>query len=209
MSFRFLSGVGVMLLSAAIVAPAHAQEGTFIPLPLAEVSAGYTFMRDFEEVSTDRSGTNFPAGWFTSGGVNVTPWMGLIGEVTGSYKNHFYDFAEAGNRVDNDARLYTFMGGPRFFYKRGRLAPYAQVLAGAAHMRMNTKVAAAALSQSATTTNTDFSIQPGGGLAIYLTESVGVRVAADYRSIIDFEGNNTYLDQFRIASGLTFHWGRR
>jgi len=209
MSSRWPIGVGALVLAAAFATPASAQERGFIPIPLAEVSAGYTFMRDFEDIGSDRDGTNFPAGWFTSGGVNVTRWMGLVGEATGSYKNHFFDVSQGDERIDSDARVYTFMGGPRFFYKRGRFAPFAQVLAGAAHLRLNVKWSSGLTNGSETESTTDFSIQPGGGLNVYLTDSVGVRLAADYRTIMDFEEDTTYQNQFRLASGLIFQWGRR
>ena len=37
--------------------------------------------------------------------------------------------------VSMKTNLYTSMGGPRFFFKRGRIVPFAQVLAGAAQLR--------------------------------------------------------------------------
>ena len=58
---------------------------------------------------------------------------------------------------------------------------------------------------------TDFAFQPGGGVTIFLTDRVGVRLAADYRCIVDFVdgGDNTYSNEFRFVSGFTFNWGVR
>ena len=115
-----------------------------------------------------------------------------------------------GLNMNADARVYTFLGGPRFFYKRGRLSPFAQMLVGATHFRVHGESTYGALSASDTTTNTDFTLQPGGGLTVYLTDAIGVRVAADFRTAMDFSGDTTnYNHQLRLASGLTFNWGRR
>jgi hypothetical protein len=57
---------------------------------------------------------------------------------------------------------------------------------------------------------TDFALQPGGGLTIYLTDRVGVRLAVDYRTIIDFaEEDNDYTNELRTIAGFTLQWGGR
>lgn len=208
---RTALAAGACLLLAA--PPVIAQEQGVIPVPLVEFSAGYSFVRDFEDVAGD-DGFNMPLGWFASGGVNVNRWLGLIGEASGSYRDSIYgqDFG-SGFSFDNDVRQYTLLGGPRFFYKRGRFAPYAQMLAGAAHSRLRTHWNAGPFG-GGTDTNTDTSLmlQPGGGIMVFLTDSLGIRLAGDYRSILDWgngDGVNETDRQFRLASGLTFNWGSR
>jgi hypothetical protein len=47
-------------------------------------------------------------------------------------------------------------------------------------------------------------------VTVYLTNYVGLRLAGDYRSVIDFqEGDNDYTNEFRVAAGFTMHWGGR
>jgi hypothetical protein len=48
-------------------------------------------------------------------------------------------------------------------------------------------------------------------LVALLTEHLGIRVAADFRSIIDFIGGeeNDYTNEFRFLTGFTFNWGAR
>lgn len=209
-TMRVLVGVGVFALFAALPTGSNAQERGFIPVPVAEVAAGYTFLRDYENVEPGTSGTNLPTGWFTSGAYNVNHWMGLVGEATGSYKNGAFERFEDGLNVSADLRAYTVMGGPRFFYKRGRMSPFAQVLAGTAHHRITGKAIMEGLNIGSTETTTDFALQPGGGLTVYLTESVGVRLAGDYRAVFFNDEGETYRqNQFRFLSGLTFGWGRR
>ena len=48
---------------------ARAQEVGALPVPVAELSAGYAFMRD---IDVDE---NFPAGWYLSGGANLNQWF--------------------------------------------------------------------------------------------------------------------------------------
>jgi hypothetical protein len=49
------------------------------------------------------------------------------------------------------------------------------------------------------------------GGAFTLTERTGVRLAADYRSMIDFdsEENNDDYNAVRVAAGFTLNWGGR
>lgn len=209
-AWRVLVAAGAFALCVTLPTPASAQERGFIPLPVAEVSAGYTFLRDYENVEPGTSGTNLPAGWFTSGAYNVNHWMGLVGEATGSYRNNMLEQAFDGRNVSADVRAYTVMGGPRFFYKRGRLVPFAQVLAGTAHHRVTGKTSFEGVTIRATETMTDFAIQPGGGITVHLAESLGVRVAADYRAVFaSVDGDTNRQNQFRFLTGLMFGWGRR
>lgn len=207
---RIATAAGACLL--LVTPPVIAQEHGTIPVPRVDFSAGYSFVRDFNDV-VDADGFNIPLGWYASGGVNLTHWFGLVGEATGSYRDSAFgrDFG-SGYSFDSDVRQYTLMGGPRFFYQKGRFAPYAQVLAGAAHARERTHWASGSIGRGTdTSVETFMALQPGGGLTVFLTESVGVRLAADYRSILNDNGAgvNEAKRQFRVASGLTFNWGSR
>ena len=189
---------------------AHAQE-TGIPVPRADLSAGYVFMRDFTDVGPDMDKTDFPAGWYFSGAFNATTWFGVVGEVGGSYKNNL-EIESFGYHSSTNARAYTFMGGARFFKKTGRIVPFAQFLAGAAHLRAKIHLTPGipGFGDTITENATDFAIQPGGGVTIYLTNQVGVRLAGDYRTIIEFaEDDNDYTNEFRALVGFTLHWGGR
>jgi opacity protein-like surface antigen len=176
---------------------ASAQERSVLSLPVVETSAGYAFMRDttMEE--------NFPAGWYFSAGANLNQWFGLTGEVTGAHKQ-LAGIAP----VSVKANLYTVMGGPRFFFKHGRIVPFAEVLAGAAHLRWKAETAG---TPGAAVTDTKFALQPGGGVTVLLTPSVSVRGAVDYRRIVftdadEFDEDNS---QVRVMAGMVFGWGAR
>lgn len=204
-----LAAVAVALVAAPSVLSAQEMGGP--PMPAVEVSAGYTFMRDMSDGLPEK--TNFPAGWYAAAAVNLNRWFGIVGEGTGSYKNDLsvtYDTLT----LTTNARVHTFMAGPRFSAKRGRLVPYAQVLVGAAHLRTSTLFPEAAefsITDRVVVTETEFALQPGGGLSVLVTEHLGVRVGADFRTIIDFVGgaDNDYTNEFRVLTGFTFNWGAR
>jgi len=199
--------LGVILFWAAFTAPpVAAQEGGAIPVPAGEVSAGYTFMRFFEEAPNGDSGVNFPAGWHAGAAANLNHWLAVAGEATGSYKNNLFEFNGEGTSSHVDASMFTLMVGPRFFSKRGRVSPFGQFLMGAAHVRANANFVGFGMSNTSTETETRFAIQPGGGVLVYLTDSVGVRAAADFRTVFWEEDSS---NAFAFSTGMTFHWGRR
>jgi opacity protein-like surface antigen len=217
---RTIAVLAVGALSLAPATAAYAQEPGTIPVPLAEISGGYVFMHDFtEEEFLGLDGVDFPGGWYFSGAVNPTRWFGVVGEVSGSYKNHFGvtagPYQVNGDlvgpfRISNDAWVHTFMGGPRFFGKVGRVVPFGQFLVGAARMRLKTQFPAELGIDTVEDSTTQFAMQPGGGVTVYLTERVGVRLAADYRTIIDFsDDGNEYTHEVRMIGGFTLHWGGR
>jgi hypothetical protein len=46
-------------------------------------------------------------------------------------------------------------------------------------------------------------------LTVYLTERVGVRTAADYRCVMDFEDEASFTNALRFITGFTLQWGHR
>ena len=197
---RLLGLIGLCVLVLGPIPSASAQDVGTIPVPLVEVSAGYAYMRDtsIEE--------NFPQGWYFSAGANLTNWFGVAGEITGAHKT----FDELEDTLDFSIKtnIYTFMAGPRFFAKQGRFVPFAQVLAGAAHLRMKTSVPVMGISEGAS--ETKFAFQTGGGFTILLTENVGIRTAVDYRRIVIGEDDGGEDDsEVRGIAGIVFGWGAR
>ena len=193
---RALCVFGVCLFLFSIATPVSAQESRALPLPLVETSAGYAFMRDttIEE--------DFPAGWYFSAATNLNHWFGLAGEISGAHKK-LAGIAPVSVR----ANLYTFMGGPRFFLKRGAIVPFAEILAGTAHLRW--KPTEPIGTTDAAVTDTKFALQPGGGVTVLLTPNVSLRGAVDYRRIVFTDADEFEEDdsQVRAIVGVVFGWG--
>jgi|RhiMethySRZTD1v2_1073278.scaffolds.fasta_scaffold157824_2 opacity protein-like surface antigen len=214
--------VGVLLVLPPALA--FAQDINTMPVPKVEMSAGYAFMRDMSKRElTGFDHLNFPAGWYTTGAFNPTEWLGLVGEVSGAYRNNLnFDLGQMLGQSEltgpsvgtGDVHLYTALGGVRVFRKFGRVVPFGQVLAGVVHVRTTETPSALGAEFGLAvekTTDNNFGIQPGGGVTVYLTENLGVRAAADYRSMIDFNSGdaNDYYHALRVVGGFNLQWGPR
>ena len=124
-------------------------------------------------------------GWVVSAAGSVTRWLGIIGEVGGNYET--FSVGE----FDIDVSLHSFMSGARFRVPSNpRVTPFGQLLVGAV------RLAGSAMGQSAVETR--FALQPGGGVDLWFTRNIGVRVGADYRRLF---GN---VDD---PNGIRFHGG--
>jgi opacity protein-like surface antigen len=223
-SLRTALALAMGVLLALPLSSAFAQDINTMPVPKAEVSAGYAFMRDMSKRElTGFDHVNFPAGWYATGAFNPTEWFGLVGEVAGNYRNDLnFDLGEVFEEPSltglsvgtGDVHQYTALGGVRFFHKFGRVVPFGQLLAGVVHVRTTQTPSALGTEfglELEKNTDNNLGIQPGGGVTVYLTERMGVRVAADYRSMIDFNSSdkNDYYNAIRIVSGFTLQWAGR
>jgi len=72
-------------------------------------------------------GNDYPKGWLASGAVYLSNFLGVAGEVGGSYQ-----VSEAvGNSPTHVASMYNLMGGTRVVLRTNpHLTPFAQVLFG-------------------------------------------------------------------------------
>lgn len=114
--------------------------------------------------------------------------------------------------LSEKAQVYTFMGGPRFYRKVGRIVPFGQALVGIATERLQqTETRTEGYAAGVTTwspSSSNLAVQPGGGVTIYLAERVGLRVSGDYRIIVDTDDDDV-RNEFRFLTGFTLQWGRR
>jgi hypothetical protein len=155
-----------------------------------DAAAGYAFMRDQDIANNNPDiSANFPAGWLASVGATPWSWLGVAGEVSGSYKTV---------NIPGDQpklRVYTFLAGPRVKHVSSRIAPFGQVLFGTA--RATTTVL------TVSDTVNDFAYQPGGGVDLNMSGRVGLRVEGDYR-IIRAGGANSKESRFILAAVVGF-----
>jgi hypothetical protein len=178
-------------LSAVVAAPATAQTAT------TDLSAAYQFTRPPH--------LNLPAGWYADVAGNVAPMFAVVGEVSGAYKS---DTLVVGtSSVDTTVRLHTFMGGVRVASRTNpKVAPFGQVLLGAARSSGGVTASGPAVSVlAATDADTEFALQVGGGVNLMTSETFGVRLAADYRRIFISGGGE---NEFRLAAGVVIAIGR-
>jgi len=183
--------IGVVLCLALLAAPASAQT------PRAEISGAYAVMRDQDREET------FPAGWVASVSGNINSWIGVVSEVGSSHRECVNcqrgPFTSATFRgTDRSLRTFTFMIGPRVTARAlGRVTPFAQVALGGAHISGGVQFDGAL--------TTGFSYQPGAGLDVMVTPTLGLRVQGDYR-VTRTEGHNGKAS--RILAGLVWRAGQ-
>jgi hypothetical protein len=145
--------------------------------------------------------------WMQGGGVDgaVTFWkgLGIAGTFTGDHASNVAPGVDI-NKV-------SFMGGPRYTYtawgtpgEKPRFQIYGQGLFGGVHAFDGVFPATAGTVPTANS----FAIQAGGGVNIFLTRHIGVRVVeASY--VRDELPNNTDSTQndLRLGAGLVYHIG--
>jgi len=161
---------------------------------------GYSYNRA-EIVSND--GTNLN-GWNASLEGKFAPWIGLVGDFTGTYKNQ---------GVDGDTSIYTFMGGPRVFIfgHRHRLIPYGQFLFGYGYENVSFPLNGGFPATSRTSSG--YGYAGGAGVDYRFAKHWNFRIEFDYEKthfsdIIFFTGGNSE-GNYRFSAGFVYHWGER
>ncbi len=149
LSLLFVFGVS----TAWAQRPAGAGVATGLSAPQAEVSGGFSFIRD--------SGLNLK-GWNGSGAFNLNRWLGVAGDFGGHYTTIIPGVLSE--------RIYTFTFGPRVSYRTdSRFTPFFHVLAGG--IRVSGSAGTISIpSQSG------FALIAGGGLDLEATNSISIRL---------------------------------
>ena len=106
----FLACASVLAGTLTFSATAFAQEAS---TPKYEIGLGYSGLHTNSADSTLQRTGNGGAGSFE---YNLNGTLGLVGDLGGYANTNTHD------------RLMTYMFGPRFNWRRGRLTPYAQFL---------------------------------------------------------------------------------
>jgi hypothetical protein len=154
---------------AGFAVPAMAQNSSKV-----DVSGGYNLLHVPDQT--------LPGGWYADVAGNVTPVVGVVGQVTGNYKN----IDVAGLSVKE--RIHTFMGGVRVNAPSASgVVPFGQALFGDAHFSGDQA------------SSDDAALQLGGGVKFMPAGStVGAQVGIDYVRIFGDADSNA----FRFAAGV-------
>ncbi len=138
---------------------------------------------------------------------------------SGSYAYHFGpQFAaviEVGavhaSKIDStglDLTLTSYLGGPRFYYRRphARFVPYGQVLLGAVRATGGLAPANAGGASSATV----FGSTLGGGIELNVSRRIALRVAQVDYFVTTFDNKvDGHQNNLRISAGAAYHFGKR
>ena len=168
-----------------------------VATPKMEATVGYSGLWDDSYSKGGRDGY-FGLGWALSLCGNLSPSIGLVGEASGHYSSEdTLDASGAPATVDRD--LLAVHAGLRYTHRgAGRVAAYAQALAG--WTRSGAEASGRREIEDA------FSVQPGLGVQVRLTSSVGLALGADYRLVL---GKQQDRGEVRYVVGLVMGAGAR
>ena len=148
-------------------------------------------------------------GWYFDVAGNLTPMLGVVFQVGGNYKTFEETVTASGitATATADLKVHEFLGGMRLNARSASaVVPFLQVLAGgvngSAEVSASTTIPGQppiAFSQEDSSTN--FALQLGGGANFGLSESVGLRVGADYLRIFEEDSG---ANLFRFYAGISF-----
>lgn len=178
--------------------------------PKAEIFGGYSYGNI--QVLSESSGAN---GWNASVTVNFYKWFGLTSDFSGLYGAKGSEtttvpllppISETIQEQAN-AKVHTFMFGPQFSFRRGRLQPLVHFLIGEARSSENGTITETGLPglfvlnghNSVVTSSAAFAA--GGGLDYAIKKNLAWRVQADYMAL----GTS---NDVRISTGIVFRLGR-
>ena len=122
----------------------------------------------------------------------MTETIGIVGQVTGNYKT-FEEFDG-----DFDIKIHTFMVGLRAS-SPGRVRGFGQFLVGGTNVKGTENTTG--LSES----ETDFSIQFGGGVNVMGSGNIGIRAGVDYLRLM--AKDDGLILQGEDINGIRFNVG--
>jgi hypothetical protein len=163
--------------------------------PAVEVSGGYQY--------THVPDLNLAVGWFGDVAANINDAFGVVAEVSGAHTT-MTERVSSSQSVDVELTLLTYMGGIRAAsHANPKVVPFVQFLAGGA--RLSGGAAVPSTSFNVSVSESRPATQLGGGVLLMLTNRVGIRVGADYRTVF-FDGGRE--NEFRAESGVVVALGR-
>lgn len=196
-------GIAVLVAALLLAWPCGAQEDYRV-----ELFGGY--------VNQKGDGTEARKGWIASETVYIRPWIGIIAEFAGLYRERqstfFLPLREI--RADLDDNQSSYLFGPRFrLLSKKRFTLGAHGLFGVARRESDsfflvTPPAELDLPPSAsviTRTKTRFSGAVGLSLDLKLSKRVSWRVQPDWHFVDD---RDERIDSFRVSTGIVFRFGR-
>jgi outer membrane immunogenic protein len=138
---------------------------------------------------------------------------------SGSYAYHFGPLFAAvievgavhASKIDAsglDLTLTSYLGGPRFYYRRphARLVPYGQILLGAVRATGGLVQA----NSGGASSSTVFGSTLGGGVEFNISRTITLRVAQVDYFVTTFDNKvDGHQNNLRISTGAAYHFGKR
>ena len=195
---RHLHDLAIFLVLTTVGVPAFAQS-----VPKVELSGGYQFLN----FSAEDESESMPKGWYFDVAGNLSPMLGLVFQVGGNYKT-FGESVSLGGitaTASADLSVHEFLGGARLNARSdSAIVPFGQVLVGAVSTSVEVSGSTTIPGMAPITFNeedsgTDFGLEAGGGVNFALSDTLGLRVGADYLRVFADDGG---ANAFRFAVGI-------
>jgi opacity protein-like surface antigen len=185
-----------------VAMPASAQQ----MVPRAQVAGGYQALR-----FTDGTDQTFAKGWFVDVLGNITHHLGAVSQRRATYNSIDEPMALQGavRQSTVDLTALEYMGGVRVSARPSpAVTPFAQVLVGgvrgSASVSASTTNGGHTFFQTTTgASTTDWGVQTGGGVNVFVTEQIGIRAGADYQRIFaESQGINVFRFVLGAVAGF-------
>jgi hypothetical protein len=180
------------VVAVGVAVPAAAQQ----PLK-ADAAFSWALLVAQAELYTDDY-TAIPVGWLGAVSVSLTKNLAVVGEFGGNYKS--MTVTEYGYDIDVDVSEHAFLGGVKIQGDSPKTRPFFQTLFGMSRYSGGSSVGDYDVSVS----STGFAIQPGGGVDVFFSKRIGLRIQGDYRFVSGDEGSS---NEFRVAVGVVIGFG--
>jgi hypothetical protein len=166
----------------------------FAQVPSGNVFVGYSYL----SADTNTSGRGNLNGFEVSAEKKIFPFVGLVGDFSGHYgtelSNQFIN-PGGGGFLSTQAKLHSFLVGPRVSVSVHGVRPFAHVLVGGAWLSQSNGLSSV--------NDAAFATAVGGGVDFKLVKFAGLRVQGDLLHTQLF-GNTQ--NNVRISTGLVFHF---
>ena len=177
---------GTMFLVIALAVASSAQ------VPSGNIFVGYSYLSADTNTSS-RANLN---GLEVSAEKKIFPFVGLVGDFSGHYGNELSNqFINPGGFLSTQAKLHSFLVGPRVSVSVHGVRPFAHVLVGGAWLSQSNGLSSV--------NNASFATAVGGGVDFKLVKFAGLRVQGDLLHTQLF-GNTQ--NNVRLSTGLAFHF---
>lgn len=179
----------------------------FASLASAQIPSGNVFLGySYESTNTSAFGPGQVSstvtrpnlhGWEASFEGKILPWIGIVGDVSGHYgSQNFTELTPNGPlSVNVTGHEQEYLFGPRLSVPVGKFTPFAEAMAGAAHIHTGGTLPGPS--------NTSFATAVGGGLDYRLFRPIAVRVEGDYLRTRFFSSSQ---NNFRLSAGVVFRF---
>jgi opacity protein-like surface antigen len=171
-------------------------------VPSGNAYLGYSYVRADLSGTPDLRNTNLN-GWNGSLEIKLIPWIGGVADFGGNYGTVpvavFGPGPGPSQALDADAKLHTYLFGPRVSFSISRFTPFGHVLLGAGHISAN----GTASGNGFSTSDTAFTTAVGGGLDYKLIKGIAWRFQGDDLHTRFFNGSQ---NNFRFTTGVVLRF---